>query len=399
MIDARSPTVGLRRRLLFAALALLAIFVPYYVATIAYGPPIPRDGTGLAVGRDFLNFWLYGRAAFAADPARYYDLPTYWAAIEQVAGPDYPGQQWSYPPSLMLVAAPFGLMPYLPALAVWSLLGVGAFIAAVRLWTRDRLIIAACVLAPAGLFGFISGQLAYLGAAAMLAVLRWRETRPMAAGVILGAMTIKPQLALLLPVMLIATRNWRAIAAAGLTASALVGATAALWGVAVWRAWLQHGIASQAGVLSDGSLIVAPFMPTAFMNLRVAGLAMPAAQQAQVLLTLAAVAAVAAAFRRRPASGDMRANALLLSASVAATPYLMAYDLLALSTAAVLCARQRQDGGRLTLLIYLLPLINMALVDRAVPGAAALPIAYGAWLWSRRAARHGHPVTQAPSAG
>ena len=36
-----------------------------YLYTMAWSGDFPRDGTTLVVGRDFLNFWMYGRAAAA----------------------------------------------------------------------------------------------------------------------------------------------------------------------------------------------------------------------------------------------------------------------------------------------------------------------------------------------
>src|SRR3954451_3838780 len=68
-----------------------------YVTPITWGGPLPRDYMTLAVGRDFLNFWMYGRAAFDSDPARFYDVDLYRAALRALAGGNYPGQTWSYP--------------------------------------------------------------------------------------------------------------------------------------------------------------------------------------------------------------------------------------------------------------------------------------------------------------
>lgn len=371
---------ALRRPLLFAGAIMLAVFVPYYLLTIDPRWPIPRDGTGLAVGRDFLNFWLYGRAAHGADPGRYYDWPTYWAAVEAVAGTDYPGQQWSYPPSLMLIAAPFGLLPYLPALAMWSVIGLTAFVATLRRWTADRQLLAIGLLAPAGIFGLVSGQLAWIGAAALLAGLRWRERRPVTAGILFGLLTIKPQLGVLLPVLLIATRSWRVITAAVGTAALVAGLTTAIWGMDVWAAWFGRGVAQQSGVLTDGSLIVAPFMPTIYMNLRLAGVPIGGANAVQVALLLLAVGVVWRTFRRRPAADDRRATAIFLAASFVATPYLMAYDGLAIGVAAVLWADASGRGRRLASLVWLLPLVNMALANVGIPGAALIPLAWLGWL-------------------
>jgi len=51
--------------------ALFAITIVAYALTIDWTGAIPRDGTTLAVGRDFLNFWMYGRAAVTADPGQF----------------------------------------------------------------------------------------------------------------------------------------------------------------------------------------------------------------------------------------------------------------------------------------------------------------------------------------
>src|SRR4051812_39657493 len=103
-----------RVRLLKVVAALLLVcFIPYYLLTLDAGWPIPRDGTGLVVGRDFLNLWMAGHAAGSADPAIFYHLETYWRATEAVTGTPYPHQLWSYPPSVMLVGSPLALLPYL----------------------------------------------------------------------------------------------------------------------------------------------------------------------------------------------------------------------------------------------------------------------------------------------
>jgi hypothetical protein len=77
-----------------------------YLLTISWGEPIPRDATSLVVGRDYLNFWMYGRAATTADPGRFYDPALYNEALRALFGESYFGNNWSYPPSVMLIAAP-----------------------------------------------------------------------------------------------------------------------------------------------------------------------------------------------------------------------------------------------------------------------------------------------------
>src|SRR5947199_191898 len=64
--------------------------------------------------------------------------------------------------------------------------------------------------------------------------------RPLLAGVLLGVgAAIKPQIFLLVPLALAADRQWRTMLAAGVTGAALAAASALVWGVDVWRQWLQ----------------------------------------------------------------------------------------------------------------------------------------------------------------
>ncbi|MBA4753419.1 MAG: DUF2029 domain-containing protein [Sphingobium sp.] len=363
-----------RLRLLWIGAGLtLLIFVPAYCLTLSLGPAIPRDGTSLVVGRDFLNIWMYGRAAWQADPARYYDMPTYLAALGPVVGAGYPGQLWSYPPVALLIAAPFGLLPYLPALSLWTACGIVGFTVALRLWTRDWRIVALLLAAPAALIGLMSGQFALLAAAILLAVLRWRESRPWLAGGLVGLLLVKPQLALLIPLLFVATGNWRAFAAATLSSVTLAGVVALIWGIDIWHIYIATGIANQSLVLSDPDHLAGPFMPTLFMNLRVIGVPVPAASALQTALALLAAILVWLRFRQRPAPDDLRANLLFLACAVSATPYMLSYDTLALAAVAVL-ALAAGEGRIGPSLAFFLPLLQIVAGMAGLPGPGLIPI-------------------------
>lgn len=353
---------------------LLLVFVPAYLLTLTPGHGIPRDGTSLVVGRDFLNFWMYGRAAWEVDPERYYDMDSYLAALGPVVGGGYPGQLWSYPPVAMLVAAPFGLLPYLPALALWTLCGVVCFAVSLRLWLRDPGPAILLLASPAALLGIMSGQFALFGAAILLMVLRWREERPWLAGALVGLLLVKPQLALLLPVLFIATRNWRTFTAAALSSLTLVALVALLWGVDIWRIYLQTGIANQSLVLSDPDHLAGPFMATLFMNLRVIGVSVPLASGLQMALAIFAAALVWLRFRPRPAATDLPSNLLFLACAMSATPYMLSYDTLSFAAMAVLMLAAG-EARIMPLLAYFLPLFQLVAGMLGLPGPGLIPIA------------------------
>jgi len=356
-----------------------------YLVTISWVAPIPRDSTGLVVGRDFLNFWMYGRATALPDPQRFYDPLVYARELSALLWPDYPEQNFSYPPTIMLIAAPFGRLPYMPALLAWTALGIAAF-AAVARQHLDRRALIALALSPAALFCLMSGQLALVAAAMLVTIFAWLDQRPVAAGILIGLLTLKPQLGVLFPVMLIAGGYWRAFASAAVTALALAALTAALFGPQVWVDFVRVGLPVQNFVLVDPKLALEPFCPTIYMNLRGIGASFALAMTAQLIGAGLAAAAVAWAFHdRRDASPDLR-MALFLACSVCVTPYLLAYDTLALAFAALMLLQRDEldaTGRRFAQLIYWLPVIQLGLGHVHVPGPALIAPAFAFYLLRR----------------
>ncbi|MEQ7872713.1 glycosyltransferase family 87 protein [Sphingomonas sp. ASV193] len=373
-----SPNVG--RELAPVAALFAAVYLALYLAHLHPGMGAWRDGSGLVVGRDFLNFWMAGRAAWQSDPARFYDLATYQQATAAIVGPDYPGQVWSYPPSIMLFAAPFGRLPYDVALGLFSLAGPLVLGLLLRAWQVERRTLVAALLSPAAVFALISGQFAFLAAAIILAALRLRRGRPWLSGLLLGLLTVKPQLGLLFPVLLLAERNWRAIAAAALATAALVALSSAIWGWSAWTAYVTAGLPTQSRVLSDPELLGAPFMPTTFMNLRTLGASVTAAYAVQAVVAVLMALLVGWRFARRPDPVDPAANALFLAASVATTAYLLIYDTLALAVAMLLLPIGRPSDRMLVLLAWLLPLAQLAFGTFGLPGPALIPLGIALYL-------------------
>jgi hypothetical protein len=103
---ARQEDHGALRLLIGASACFVVLTACLYAWMISWAGPFPRDGSSLVVGRDFLSFWMYGRAAWTPDPSRFYDPLLYKDALAALLGAGYPGQNWSYPPSIMLVAHP-----------------------------------------------------------------------------------------------------------------------------------------------------------------------------------------------------------------------------------------------------------------------------------------------------
>src|SRR5437763_2867205 len=263
-----------------------------YLLTASWQPGIPRDGTSLVVGRDFLNFWMYGRAAADADPGRFYDAAEYNRALQALLGAGYPGQNWSYPPSVFFLAAPFGQVGYLTALLLWTLLGAAIFFAVARRHVADNRLLLVLLLSPAAVFCIISGQSSLITAAMLVTIFAWLDRGPIVAGILIGLLTLKPQLGILFPVILIASGRWRVFASAAVTTFIIAGVTALVFGPQVWIDFATKGLATNSLVLADPERIATPFYPTVFMNLRGMDLPYSIAMTVQLCVSAAAVGIV-----------------------------------------------------------------------------------------------------------
>ena len=85
------------------------------------------------------------------------------------------------------------------------------------------------------------------------------------------------------------------------------------------------GCPLQEYVIADPTEATMGLMPTIYMNARLVGLSAPVAYAVQAIVAAAAAAAVTWTFWRR--RDPLLSYALLLAAGLAATPYLMSYDL------------------------------------------------------------------------
>lgn len=290
---------------------------------------------------------------------------------------EYPTQQWSYPPHLLLLAAPFGLLPYGLAVLLWMGLGLGAFYFAVRVsggnW-RDG---AALLLAPAAVICIVSGQNSFLTAALLIAVFRLLDGKPWLAGILLGLLTMKPQLGILFPLMLLLTRRWTVLFTAAATALSLAALTAAIYGTDIWSIYLGPAARMQEFVLRSPSDIIKGLMPTAFMNARVAGLSAQAAYYVQAVLALIAVTATAWVFARR--RDPLLSYCALLIGNALLTPYLMSYDLVMMGWLALMINRAplALAERKVLLALYWLPVIALAMGMLGLPGSVLILVAAG----------------------
>jgi hypothetical protein len=283
------------------------------------------NGAGRPFGDDWVNYWSGGFLALRGRAAEVYDLHAFHAFQQAVVGAPLDGYHYSYPPVMLLLTAPFALLPYVPGLFVWLSAGWYAFYRALARAMPGGRVLLLALAAPAVLINAIGGQNGCWTAALLGGGLSLLERRPYLAGGLFGMMIYKPQLAILVPVALIAGRQWRAIAAAGIAAGALLIASALWFGVDVWSEYLRNLNLLRQTILEDGTGVWHRFV-SVFVAARQLGASVEAAYIVQGAFALAACAAVAAVWFRKDAPAGLR-NAVLLLATCFATPYLQDYDL------------------------------------------------------------------------
>lgn len=231
------------------------------------------------------------------------------------------------PPPVAWLALPLTALPFLVAYFVWSLLLMSALVATWYLASpgegRPRwLLLAAAVGWLPVVYGLQLGQpglFVALGVAGSYALLR--TGRPWWAGVALGALVLKPQLAFLVPLALLAARQFRAFTGSAIALGVLAALSALALGSDGLSTYVDRlGFASSVPVNRD--LTLAFFL---------GGVARPV----QIVIAAWTMLMVYRARRR----GPEWPYALALVGGMLATPYVHLDDLMMLGLAGWLVLR------------------------------------------------------------
>jgi hypothetical protein len=111
------------------------------------------------IGRDFVNYWTAAVSVFDGIVWDIFDVDLFHAYQERLLGQPFAEHSWSYPPHMLLLVWPFGLLSYLWALAAWSFLTMGVYLWASTTGRQDKhILLLALLLAPATFANFSGGQ-------------------------------------------------------------------------------------------------------------------------------------------------------------------------------------------------------------------------------------------------
>jgi len=244
------------------------------------------------------------------------------AIQQQLLAPGSRRQPFISPPTVAFTVAPLALFPHPVAYVIWAVLTFGAFAAALALagisTGLSRWVAVVGALAPWWIMHSVNvGQVVPLVAAGL--VVGWRllrDRREVLAGIAFGAILLKPNTAMLVPLALLFATRYRALAAWGATAALVLLMTAAVLG--------------PNGVMSYVNQMLGPW-PGGADNVTLRGALDATGVFAAVLRTLIVVAVMGASYRMR--ASPAMVVPLAIVGSLLVSPYLHGSDLCLLAAA------------------------------------------------------------------
>ena len=386
-----------RARLRLWASGLIIAFVAS-IAFLAVTAQGLNDFKGRPLGTDFSDVYTAGMLARDGVPDAAYDPPRHYRQEQAIFGLDTQFYGWHYPPFFLLVAGELAALPYIPALLLWLVASLAAYVWAMRALqragpaselVRDPLWLLLVLAFPAVFINFVHGQNAFATVALAAGGLALLDRRPLAAGVLFGLMAYKPQFAVLLPVALIAGGRWKALAAAAATLGGLVAIATIVFGPGIWPAFFGSSEFSRVVVLEQGSTGFEKIQ-SVFAAVRLLGGSISTAYAVQGVVSLLIAGALALLWRG--AASQALKGAGLCLAMLLATPYCLDYDLMLLAPAIGLLAGEgRASGwhrGELLLLaaLWLMPVVVRILASATHFALGPVLLALGFALVARRAA-------------
>jgi hypothetical protein len=307
-----------------AVMLVLAVMLPLLAIVWIAMSSGGIDPAGHPIGTDYLSFWTAARFAASGDPQAAYDIAAHHGAQIAQAGLDPGYAAFFYPPAFLLALLPFGLVGYFPSLILWLAGTFAAYWRTIRAWAGgwDGSLLA-LIAYPAVLLNAGQGQNGFLTAALFGGGALLVERRPWLGGALLGALIIKPHLALVIPFALLFRGAWKSIAAAAISAATISLASLLLFGAETWRGFFR-GSALARETLESG-LVDPAKMQSLFAALRLWGAPLEIAYALQLLLFAAVIAALALV--ARSGAGNRAQGAAMAAGALVSTPFLLDYDL------------------------------------------------------------------------
>ena len=303
------------------------IFLFIYAVAICYWLFMASgnfDMRGHPLGTDFTSFYAASSLVLQGNPHLAYDFSSHFAAEKAAVGEQLNlYYSFSYPPTFLLLLAPFAKLPYLLALALWLSMTLLFFIAMVRKLANEKETIILLLAFPAVFLTIGHGQNAFLSAGLIAGGLYYLDRKPLLAGLLIGLLSFKPHLGILIPFVLILSGHWKVFISAAITTLLFASVSWLAFGDETWNAFFESTVNTQ-NTLNNG--IVGLYkMQSLFASLRNNGVGLTGAYLLHGGLALCASAAIVWVWLQ-DVDKHMK-YAALCTASLLISPFLLDYDL------------------------------------------------------------------------
>lgn len=387
--DGSEGTVFTARRVRWIAVLWCLIWPPLMAAHVLNQLRAGwTDGVDRPFGEDFLNFWSAAKLAISSRWHSIYNIPSFHEFQVGVVGHPIDLYHYSYPPTLLILTAPFAVLPYPAAWVAWQILGWLAFAGALRRISPDHWLLAA-IAWPAIPINAIGGQAACWLAAITAWGLILLPKRPVVAGLLLSLLAVKPQLSWLVPLALLFGQEWKALIAMAIGTAALLLVTTFCFGVEIWPAYAAQAQLLKRFILEDGSGTWHR-MISVFVLVRHLGAPLWVAYGAQAIVSSAVAWLVLTAWAR----GSALRSHFLMVGMLAGSIYVSDYDCVMLAFPALALWQHASPAQRWPIVLAgMLPLVAavLAVSTNVAIGAVMLwPLLAMLWQMQQR------PMAQGP---
>jgi alpha-1,2-mannosyltransferase len=290
------------------------------VLLIGFVAIIPWAAPTMNVGHDFAAFWTSARFALDGRAGDAYGEPERAALAALFGLEQYP--PFFYPPPALFLWLPFAPVPFAMAVALWVTATGAAYATAIRAILKGGSIIPAIAF-PAVVVCALFGQNSLFSAALLGGSAVTLDRYPVVAGVLIGVLVYKPQLAFLAPLVLISARRWRAFAAASATTLLLIAGATVVFGIDSWTGFISALPAARAW--NVGGAPGFDKFASPYAAIRLLGGSTNLAWLVQFVTAAAAITALVFTSWRRP--GGAAEIALLVATTGLCVPFFGNYDM------------------------------------------------------------------------
>jgi alpha-1,2-mannosyltransferase len=232
-MPSEGPSTG-SNRLIFA-LWVFGVLGAFFLLREAWITPFNE--------RDFVAVWVAGKLTVAGHVAQVYDTETFRLVGASIAGSKVVKLAYPYPPHFLFVAVLLSRFPLWAAFLVWQAVSGALFFLAARPYCPPGFPRILALLTPAALINILFGQVGLFYGALWLFAFS-------GSAIAAALLTFKPHLGLLVAVE--AARR-RQIILTSAIAIAILGSSAAIFGIEAWRAWFAGAVTHQVSSLADRS--------------------------------------------------------------------------------------------------------------------------------------------------